>query len=316
MTLKRLWELWNQFWFEERSPLPMAAYRILFSLHVLGFVLLMLPDLSNWYGSQGLITSAANKEWLITDRFSLFAWLPDTPWAIYGAFALLFITAITTGLGLFTRTSLLVLSLALFSIHHRNLIILNSGDLFMRLSAVYLLLSPAGNALSLDNLIRKKSGRSTPATSPIWAQRLLQLQLCTVYLQSSLAKLAGETWCDGTAIYYVGRLLDFQKLPVPWVFDNMFLIKLLTWGTLVVEFALWTLIWVKEFRYYILAAGILLHLGIEWSMNIPMFETQMICAYVVFVDPVDIQRFIDRIRSLFSRRPISLEKAVVAHDGL
>lgn len=316
MSLSRLWQLWNQFWFEERSPLPMAVYRVLFALHVLGFVLLMLPDISNWYDAQGLISNAANREWLITDRFTLFGWLPDTPWAIYGAFALLFITAITTALGLFTRTSLLVLVLALFSIHHRNLIILNSGDLFMRLSAVYLLLSPAGDALSLDNLIRRKMGRPVPATSPIWAQRLVQMQLAVVYCQSSLAKLGGETWCDGTALYYVGRLLDFQKMPMPWVFNNMLLIKILTWSTLAVELALWTLIWVKEFRYYILAAGVLLHLGIEWSMNIPLFESQMICAYVVFIDADDLQRVLDRIKGVFSRRPVGLQKTVVAQDGL
>lgn len=316
MSLARLWQLWNQFWFEERSPLPMAVYRILFSLHVIGFVLLIWPDISNWYGAQGWITNAANKEWLITDRFSLFAWLPDTSGTIYGAFALLLITAITTGLGLFTRTSLLVLVLVLFSIHHRNLIILNSGDLFMRLSAVYLLLSPAGDALSLDNLIRRKAGRPIPETSPGWTQRLLQLQLGAVYCQSSLAKLGGETWCDGTALYYVGRLLDFRKMPMPWVFDNMFLIKVLTWGTLAIEFALWTLIWVKEFRYYVLGVGVLLHLAIEWSMNIPMFESQMICAYVVFIDPDDLQRFINRVKNLFSSRSIGLKKTLVEQDGL
>ena len=39
-----------------------------------------------------------------------------------------------------------------------------------------------------------------------------------------------------------------------------------------------------------LAAGLMLHLGIEYSMNLPLFEWIMMTAYVSFVDSRDIER--------------------------
>lgn len=296
MNLRQLWDGWNQFWFAPQSPLPMAVFRIFFGLHVIMFVVLLYPDLATWYGPHGLVSQGANNEWLNGERFSVLNWLPQTMGSVYGVFLLLLITAITTTCGLFTRTSLIVLAVMLFSIHHRNLIILNSGDLFMRLSSLYLLFSHCGDALSVDNLLKKRFGQPPPpSASPGWAQRLVQIQLCMVYAHSFFGKINGETWLSGTALYYVGRLQDFQKLPAPMIFDNILMINLLTWATLIIEFALFTFVWIKDFRYYVLAAGVLLHLGIEWTMNIPLFETQMICAYVVFVDANDLQRVIDRL---------------------
>lgn len=305
MKLSAIWNVWNHFWFEPRSPLPMAVFRIFYGLQVLIFVLLLIPDFSTWYGSHSMVSAASNKEWLQTERFSVLSWLPAAPGTIYGAFAVLAIVAITTALGFCTRTSLAVLVLLLISIHHKNLLILNSGDLFMRLTGVYLLFSHSGDALSLDNLLKKRRGIVVEPMQAIWAQRLLQLQLCTVYLHSCMGKIGGESWLNGTALYYVGRLKDFERISLPYLFDNEWTIKLMTWGTLAIEFALWTLIWLRDVRYYVLAAGVLLHLGIELTMNIPLFETQMITAYIVFVDAADIQRCIDKLKSTFSFRKIA-----------
>jgi hypothetical protein len=297
MTLARLWQAWSNFWFQMQSPLPMAVFRIFFGLHVLLFVVLLLPDLATWYGPDGLLNVQTNRQWQQTERLSIFSWLPPTVGTAYGVFALLAISAFTLTIGLFTRTSSIILALMLYSIHHRNMIILNGGDNFMRLVGLYLVFSHAGDALSVDNWLKRKLGKSIQTEYSIWAQRLVQLQLSAVYCHSVFGKINGESWLNGTAVYYASRLQDFEKLPVPYLLDNMWTINLLTWSTLFIEFALFTLVWIKDFRYYVLAAGILLHLGIEWTMNIPMFETQMIAAFIVFVDPKDIQSVLDRLKS-------------------
>jgi hypothetical protein len=39
----------------------------------------------------------------------------------------------------------------------------------------------------------------------------------------------------------------------------------------------------------------LLHLGIEYAINIPMFQWDVLAAYVLFLDPADIQKVLRRI---------------------
>jgi len=49
---------------------------------------------------------------------------------------------------------------------------------------------------------------------------------------------------------------------------------------------------VKRWRYKILAGGLLLHLGIEYAMNIALFEWVMIALYITFLDPADVEKFL------------------------
>src|SRR5678810_906637 len=94
-----------------------------------------------------------------------------------------------------------------------------------------------------------------------------------------------STWIDGTAIYYVTRIHEFDRFPVPYLFDHLWTIKLMTWGTLVVVFALGALVWFRDLRYPVLLAGLLLHLGLEYSMNIQLFQPVMLSVFVPFIDP-------------------------------
>lgn len=61
-------------------------------------------------------------------------------------------------------------------------------------------------------------------------------------------------------------------------------------GVLVVESSFGVLIWFKGFRLIILALGVCLHLTIEYSMNIPLFEWIMVATYITFLDSDDLSR--------------------------
>jgi len=54
--------------------------------------------------------------------------------------------------------------------------------------------------------------------------------------------------------------------------------------------SLGVLIWVKELRYILLPLGLLFHLWLEYSLNIPLFQWDILSAYVLFVDPDDLRR--------------------------
>ena len=65
---------------------------------------------------------------------------------------------------------------------------------------------------------------------------------------------------------------NFERFPVPSFMQDPAIVKLETWFTLAIEFALGVLIWFKELRYPLLAAGVVLHLSLEYTMNVPLFQ--------------------------------------------
>jgi hypothetical protein len=74
------------------------------------------------------------------------------------------------------------------------------------------------------------------------------------------------------------------------------MLKLGSWSALTLEFSLGVLIWIKKLRYILLALGLLFHLCLEYSLNVPMFQWDVLSAYILFVDPAHITRASNWIR--------------------
>jgi len=102
-------------------------------------------------------------------------------------------------------------------------------------------------------------------------------------------KLKGAPWLQGTALFYVYRLDELKRFPLPSWFLHPVVLKLGSWSALVLEFSLGVLVWVKEFRYVLLALGLLLHLWLEYSL-IPLFQWDILSAYILFIDANDLRR--------------------------
>jgi hypothetical protein len=126
-----------------------------------------------------------------------------------------------------------------------------------------------------------------------------------IYLVTCLWKLRGSYWIDGTALYYAVHLAQYWRYPVPYVFEHLWTIKLMTWGTLLLEFALGTLLWIKELRYPILIAGALMHLGIEFTMVVPLFSWLMMIGYLTFVESQHLERCIYSLKQLLKKFTIA-----------
>jgi hypothetical protein len=61
------------------------------------------------------------------------------------------------------------------------------------------------------------------------------------------------------------------------------------------------LIWFRPFRYPLLLLGLLFHLSLEYALNLPMFEWDILAAYVLFVDPADLERVWRAIHQRWTR---------------
>ncbi|MGA7625331.1 MAG: HTTM domain-containing protein, partial [Candidatus Acidiferrales bacterium] len=225
-------------------------------------------------------------------RLSLFAVIPQTDFWIHALFWALLLAAFCLTIGLFTRVSTVIVFLCLASIDQRNLFILNGGDTFLRVAGFFLIFAPAAGGLSADRLIRIWRGKETVEIRQRrpWAQRMIQFDLAILYFSSFCWKLGGTPWVQGTALYYVYHIDELQRFPLPSWLLRPTMLKLESWFALGLEFSLGVLIWIKELRYYLLAVGLLFHLTLEYSLNVPMFQWDVLSAYVLFFEPSDLER--------------------------
>jgi len=292
MSLSWLRREWNSFFFGEISPTPIALFRIFYGLLVIATLLLLHSDWLAWYGPHAWISLATMQSVEPGIRLNLFAILPPSDAWVWAFFWIFLSSAALLTAGLLTRVNSVVVFLCLTSMQQRNLFILHGGDTFLRLAGFFLIFAPAGAALSVDRLIRMWRGVEGRIVQPVspWAQRMIQIQLVLLYLSSFWWKLKGAGWVNGTALFYVYHLDALRRFPLPpWFFRPMVL-KLASWSALAIELSLGTLIWIKDIRYIVLAFGVALHLWLDYSLNIPLFQWDVLSAYILFVDPTDLAR--------------------------
>src|SRR6202008_5068156 len=146
-------------------------------------------------------------------------WIEALFWVVLGSASLLTV-------GFVPRFTRLLVFLCLTSIQQRNLYITSGGDTFLRLAGFFLIFAPAGAALSVDRLIRIRRGKEGASMLPRspWAQRMIQFELALLYFSSFCWKVQGTPWVQGTALYYVYHLDEFDRFPLPsWFLRPMIL---------------------------------------------------------------------------------------------
>jgi hypothetical protein len=294
----RLVAAWNDFFFREQSPLPVCCFRILFGTMVAATLVLMRPDWLAWYGPRAWLSLATMHLLEPGSPLNVLAYMPQTNAWINGFFWLFLASSLCLACGFLTRLNSVIVFIGLNSMDQRNLYILHGGDTFLRVASFFLMFAPAGAALSVDHLIRVPRGKEGNDVTPRapWAQRMIQYQLAILYFSTFCWKLKGHAWLNGTALYYVYHLDEMQRFPVPSLFLKPMVLKLASWAALALEFSLGVLIWVKRLRYWLLGLGLLFHLFLEYSLNVPLFEWDVLTAYVLFIEPGDLSRALSWLR--------------------
>ena len=265
-----------------------ACYRIGIGAIAFASALAVAPDWLVWFGPEGFFSTAKGVKGVSGAGIDLLTWLPPTDaaaWAFWGVHAA---CALALLLGFGTRLAALGCFLTLASMHNHAPLLIGGGDKLLRMMALWLAFSQAGAAYSVDRWLRIRRGKEPagpPPDADPWAQRMMQLQLAILYGITVIAKVAGEPWLDGTAVYYALHIEVLKGLPLPGAFYTGWASQALTWGTLVVETALAVLIWFRETRMVTLLAALGLHLGLMWSMSLGQFQVLMIVSLLVWVDP-------------------------------
>jgi len=283
---------WDKFFFEPSPTVSIALFRICWSFLIAIYFLLDLQNINEFYGPHALISLQTVKEQFPFAHLNIFHSFKSSYEMVYALMTVYGISILCAFFGFYTRTSLVVMFICMTSIHQRNIWLLSSSELLLRTITIYLVCSPCGHALSIDSLLgRKFKSFKRPRDWAPWALRLIQIQISVVYLWTVWHKLKGNDWFDGSAVYYATRLESMKSFYFSPMLDSKLFLKLATWGTLVTEVALGTLIWVKEFRKPLIVIGIAFHLGIELTMSIPFFEIIMISLLMLYLTPLEVRVF-------------------------
>lgn len=269
------------------DPAVIPLLRIAYACLVLIHLATLWPNAEMWFTDQGVLSAQTATLLGKTNSWSLLFWLPSTALVVKICLSLMFVHSILLLLGIASRLQVACLFVWLVSFQNRNFLILDGEDTLMRLYAFFFIWLPLDQRFSLTNYLRNSNKSPKPMSTP-WALRLIQFQIIALYASTALCKLQGETWHDGTAMWYVSKMTDnFGRLIPAYWFDVYGVSAMATWGALALELTLPFALIIPRTRKWGVIAGVMLHLGIELSMNLFLFQWFMILGLLSFIRTED-----------------------------
>ncbi len=302
-------DAWERFWFTPRLPHTLAVLRILTGAMLLYSHLVLATDLTAFLGDHAWINNETARQlhdgaFGFSDFGRSYLWYISSPWILWLHHVFTMLVTLCFAVGLFTRiTAPLAWFLQLMYLH-RMIGTLFGFDQIVTYSAMYLMLAPCGSCFSVDGWLRTKWSErrsqdrrlqwllpdATPSVAANVATRLFQLHLCVIYMFGGLAKARGQSWWDGTALWYSVGNFEYQSLDMTWIANYPRLFTAMTHATLFWEIFYCALIWPRKTRPVMLAGAVAIHGGIALFLGMITFGVMMIAANLIFIRPEALMR--------------------------
>lgn len=288
MDWPTLTDAWAAFFHTPVSAATLALFRMVFAIVLLANAAGLARDLAFLYGPAGVLADAYRSSAFRHGLLDLLQWCPNRLSWLQGTLCLHIIAVALMLIGFQTQICAAIAFVTLTAIQSRNPLVTYGGDDVLRTMCFLLILSPAGATLSLDHW-RETGMWISDRLVPAWPWRLMQLQVAVIYLKAAIAKLSGETWRDGRALYFATEVADFSRRRLaPWARRTL-LLRAGAWGTIATEAALGIGVWFAEIRSLTLAAGVVLHLTLETYLNLYLFGAVMVACLTLFVEPAAVE---------------------------
>jgi len=137
----------------------------------------------------------------------------------------------------------------------------------------------------------------------------MQIQMATLFFYSAVAKLRGDDWWNGDALWVVFSTYDgYNPFLLGLFASHLWLVNVATYGTLLIEIAFPFLVWQRATRPYLLTAAVFLHIQIGIFTGLPYFSFVMIMGHMSFVR----QEWLARLGAAWKRKIGDLE---MLYDG-
>ena len=298
----------KQFFFKEEVPYGMALARICLPL------VLLLVIVPRWYHARELFSSdGAAAPLPVNYGLPDLVPVPNGTVAVAAA-SLLVLTLVTSSLGWCTRVSLII---ATFLYTWLNLLdcigtltkysVIASHGLFL------LTLSRCGDVWSLDSLFKRRSApdRAPPPASAIWPRRLIQFMIGLVYIGAAFTKMHTPAFFSGdqmrqwmlTNVNHANPIGEYVAFYPGILVTSAYL-------TIVWEVLFIFLCWRGTGRFFMIAGGILFHLGTTLLLGLYIFPAVCISLYFAFLGERDfeaIHAFVGRLAEKGNRLATTLQ---------
>lgn len=190
-------------------------------------------------------------------------------------------------IGLTNRPLLFVTWILHQGILNRNYAILFGADVIGGLFLFYLCFTNCTEYLSVRNLVFKKIKKiaDTDVTDFLSSTffRIIQVQLCAIYMYTGFEKLKGNTWWDGTALWTVFANPQFSQYDFKFLSHTPLFFAISTFLSIVFEVYFAPMMMNKTYRVYWLIAGVIFHISIGILLGLMAFSMVMISTYVLFL---------------------------------
>jgi hypothetical protein len=239
--------------------------------------------------------------------FSLYG-LSDSPLLFEIVYHASIAAAFAWLLGWRTRVLTPLLWALVWSLRERNPLLWDGGDNVMQLAMIYACFIDVSSRFSFDAVRRAKAPAQRTSMSDLAAMAhnagilACAIQICLVYGVAGLMKVQGETWRNGTALYYALRGGEFT-----WpgyselIFENSTLLALLAYATVAFQVSFSFLLFLgRRLRVAAVLMGLSFHLGIMSMMALVSFGAFMMAVDLMFVTDAEyaaVGRAIGRLRA-------------------
>jgi hypothetical protein len=310
----RSWlQAWDWFWFTPRLPHTLGILRIAVGSMLLYSHLVLASDLNSFLGDEAWVSNELSRQlhdgtFGPADAARSYLWHLQSSGAIW--LHHLFTMAVTAcfAAGLLTRLTAPMAWFLQLMYLHRLTGALFGLDQIVTYSAMYLMLSPCGSCFSVDAWIRRRCPEqvqrkgwldwllpeATASVAANLATRLLQIHLCVIYLFGGLSKARGQTWWDGTAMWYAVGNYEYQSIDATWLVRYPRVFTAMTHLTLFWEVFYCALVWPRLTRPIAVGLAVTVHAGIAMFLGMITFGTMMIAANMIFIEPEFVLRLMGK----------------------
>jgi hypothetical protein len=260
----------------------LATFRAAVGALLVADLLLRSRDLVAFYTDRGVLPRAALFDLSYPQRVTVHA-ASGEAWFQILLFVVAAAAAVALALGYRTRVATVVSWLLLLSLHNRNPVVLNGGDILLRMALFWAMFLPLGERWSVD--ARRASEPPRDRVTSVATAALLG-QVVVVYTANAALKLGGDLWISGEAIRYVFSLDQFTVLlgDVVKRYPGVLTALDRLWLAMLVGSALLVLLTgVPRLLLALLFVGG--HLGMLLTMRLGLFPLVAVAALLPFLPP-------------------------------
>ena len=292
----------------------LALFRIGLALVIIADLIIRGEALEAHYTDYGVLPRPAAIDRILHPWYWSVHLLSGQPLVQGILFLFAFLVALALLVGYQTKLATIVSWALVVSLHNRNPVLIFTGDNVLRAVLFWAMFLPLGACYSVDSALNS-STKKLPQRILSVATLALTLQICFVYIFSVAFKAQSPVWWwpEGSAVYYALSFDHYVTELGQFLLNFPPLLVFFTYVAFVLEgvgpLFLFVPFRTGFFRCCTIVAFILLHIGLELTMNLGLVQVLSIVIWLVFI-PSEVWELVSKF--LYTSERVGLK---IYYDG-